>query len=235
MSFNEFNPLFNRNRVTFQGSSIYGEDDTLGGEGIVSGIFDRFSFSAGYSGFTTDGFRKGNDQDDHIVDAFGQWELNEKTSIQAEYRYRDSERGDLQLRFFEEFRPDEEIEEEINTYRLGVRHSFSPGSILLGSFMYQDVDAGLTDLPPVPFINSIDIDTDEDAYSAEIQHIFRRAHFNLTSGAGYFSVDADDDVTTELVLPPPPFGPGVVTVLDKLDRGLDHTNLYAYADIRPGF
>jgi tetratricopeptide (TPR) repeat protein len=39
MSFNEFNPLFNRNRVALQASSIVGEDHTWGEETVLSGIF----------------------------------------------------------------------------------------------------------------------------------------------------------------------------------------------------
>ena len=33
MSFNEFNPIFNRNRVALQASGLLGENDTVGGEG----------------------------------------------------------------------------------------------------------------------------------------------------------------------------------------------------------
>ena len=72
LAFNEFNPLFNRNQVNAQGSFLAGEDTTLTGEGIVSGIFDKFSFSAGYSGFKTDGFRENATQDDKIANAFAQ-------------------------------------------------------------------------------------------------------------------------------------------------------------------
>ena len=76
--------------------------DTLAGEGILSGIFNKFSFSAGYSGFQTDGFRENNRQEDRIANAFAQVELSPSTSIQAEVRYRKLESGDLGLRFFQD-------------------------------------------------------------------------------------------------------------------------------------
>src|SRR5262245_51479657 len=38
LSFNEFNPLFNSNGLTFQSSSFTGENDTYSGEGVLSGI-----------------------------------------------------------------------------------------------------------------------------------------------------------------------------------------------------
>ena len=57
-SFNEFNPLFTRNRAAVQASGLYGENSTWGGEGIVSGIYNGLSMSAGYSHFETDGCRE---------------------------------------------------------------------------------------------------------------------------------------------------------------------------------
>ena len=144
LSFTEFNPMFNRNRLAVQGTGIYGQyendergqGDEIGAvEGIASGIYKKFSFSAGYTYFDTDGWRKNAEQTDEIANVFAQYELSPKTSIQAEYRYRDVEYGETQLRFFEDdFRPNFENEENIRTARLGLRHSFTPGSILLGTF-----------------------------------------------------------------------------------------------------
>ncbi len=146
LSFNEFNPLFNRNRIAVQGSGLVGENDTYGGEGVVSGIYKKFSFSGGYTHFETDGWRDNADQNDDIANVFAQYELSYKTSIQAEYRYRDNERGDLQLRFFEDdFLPNLEEDDETNSVRLGFRHAFSPGSDLIGNFQYQDADRSLKD------------------------------------------------------------------------------------------
>ena len=48
LSFNEFNPLFNRNGVSLQASGLSGENDTYGGEGVISGIYKKTSFSVGW-------------------------------------------------------------------------------------------------------------------------------------------------------------------------------------------
>jgi tetratricopeptide (TPR) repeat protein len=61
LSFNEFNPLFTRNRVALLATGLVGQQSTWGGEGVFSGIADKTSFSLGYSGFGTDGFRINND------------------------------------------------------------------------------------------------------------------------------------------------------------------------------
>src|SRR5262249_44551869 len=138
LSFNEFNPIFNRNGITIQASGLSGEHDTYAGEGVISGIYNKTSFSVGGFHLTTDGFRRNADQRDNIADAFIQQELTPNTSIQAEYRYRNREQGDVQLRFFpEDFSSGFRTTEERHTVRLGGRHAFSPDSILIGSFTYQ--------------------------------------------------------------------------------------------------
>ena len=90
LSFTEFNPLFERNRVAVQGSGLFGEDETYAGEGIVSAIHDRLSLSAGYSGYWTDGFRSNNEQKDNVANAFAQLQVTPETSVQGEFRYRTS-------------------------------------------------------------------------------------------------------------------------------------------------
>ena len=141
LAFNEFNPLFNRDQVNAQGSFLVGEDDTLAGEGIVSGIYKKLSFSAGYSGFKTDGFRENNAQDDKIANVFLQAELSPSTSLQAEFRYRDLETGDLGLRFYEnDFSPLQTEATNGTSIRFGLRQEFGPSVTLLASYMHADKD-----------------------------------------------------------------------------------------------
>ena len=124
-----------------QGSFLVGEDSTLAGEGILSGIYNKLSFSAGYSGFNTDGFRENNGQDDKIANAFVQAELSPSTSLQAEVRYRDLETGDLELRFDEnDFSPLLTEKTEGTNVRFGLRQEFGPAVTLLASYMHADKD-----------------------------------------------------------------------------------------------
>lgn len=226
LSFNEFNPLFNRNRLALLASGLAAEHDTWGGEGVFSGIADKTSFSLGYTGFETDGFRINNNQKDHIGDAFVQQELSYKTSIQAEFRYRNRENGDLELNFFpDDFRRKLREQEETYTYRTGLRHAFSPDSIILSSFTYQHRDASLHDEPPVPFIRSIDLKSfGQEAFNGELQYLFRSQHTNLVGGAGYFNVNKQDELISVLTTPPRPR-----TITQTFDRDVNHTNLYLYS------
>src|SRR6266508_2285540 len=68
LSFNEFNPIFNRDGVTFQTSGVAGENKTYSGEGVLSGIYKNLAVSLGGFHFQTDGWRKNANQKDNIGD-----------------------------------------------------------------------------------------------------------------------------------------------------------------------
>jgi Tfp pilus assembly protein PilF len=221
-SFNEFNPLFNRDRIALQASGLVGENDTYGGEAIISGVHQKISYSIGYSHSETDGFRDNNDRDTDLANAFAQVELSHKTSIQAEYRYKDSDRGDILFTFDpDDFFPNERTEEDVNSYRLGFRHSFNPKSIIIGNLQYQDFESTLTDEEPGFF--SLDIDTDVDGTGGELQYLYRSDKFNLTAGGGYFDLDGDDVINMSME--------GFPFPEEKYTRDTEHTNIYAYSNI----
>lgn len=225
-SFDEFNPLFNRNQVTLLSSGLVGENETWAGEGIVSAIYNKASFSGGYSYFGTDGFRENYDQKDQIVTAYLQLELTYKTSIQAEYRYRNTDLGDLALRFDpNDFLPGLRNKEERNYFRIGGKHAFSPSSILIGNFTYQNADFKLTDK-----LSSFDAKRPEDAYSAEAQYLFRSQYINVVGGAGYFDINGRIDTTITIDIPPPD---GPIIVQSTTSTDLQHVNAYAYTYINP--
>ena len=226
LAFNEFNPLFNRDRVALLASGLVGENSTYAGEGILSGIYKNVAFSLGGFHFTTDGFRENADQRDDIANAFVQWELSPQTSLQAEYRHRNAERGDLQQRFFpEDFFTGLRDELESNTIRLGGRHAFSPDSILLGSFIYQDADTRqrINDFPERGGFSDFKIP--KNAFSVELQHLFRSRYLDLQTGAGYFGVDRKRNVTFGFP------GPDPIEIQSVTDQDLQHVNAYAYANV----
>jgi len=233
LSFNEFNPIFNRNGVNVQTTGLAGSNSTYAGEGVVAGIYQNLSFSAGYTHFTTDGWRTNADQKDDIANAFVQVELTPSTSLQAEYRYRRFEHGDLVQRFFkDDFFPNERDRDERRTYRVGARHAFSPNSILLASVMYQDAEFTLKDEGPFPVI-SIDVRRPESAISAELQHLFRSRYVNVTSGVGYFDINGRVDSITNL---DPAFAALIgapAETRSSASTDLQHVNGYAYSYLNP--
>jgi tetratricopeptide (TPR) repeat protein len=222
LSFNEFNPLFNRNGVAFQTSGLAGENHTYGGEGVLSGIYNKVSYSLGGFHFQTDGWRTNADQRDSIGNAFLQLELSPQTSVQAEVRGREIEQGDLQQRFYREvFSSGLTDKRETFTFRLGGRHSFSPDSIILSSFMFQN-RRDVQEIASPPFLTKGDLP--QNAFGFELQHLFRSQRFNLTSGIGYFDVNARARIAIKLPFPPPLFDETI-----GLDTG--HFNAYLYANV----
>jgi tetratricopeptide (TPR) repeat protein len=229
LSLNEFNPIFNRNRLAFQGSGLLGENEAKSGEGIVSGIYKKFSFSAGYTHFDADGWRDNADQNDKIADIFAQYEVSTKTSIQAEYRYRNNQRGDTQMRFFEgDFLPRLDQKDKSNFVRAGIRHTLAPGHDLIGNFSYQKVDRDLKDIPDPIVVPLVKIEGDDDAYGHELQYLFRSQYINTVTGAGYFDIDSQEKITTDFEVIP-----GVIT-RDQFTDDLDahHANVYLYSYIK---
>ncbi len=226
LSFNEFNPLFTRNGISFQTTGLAGENSTYGGEGVLSGIYKNASFSLGGSHFQTDGFRKNSDQHDDIANAFLQLELSPQTSFQFEYRFRNTTKGDLQLNFFrDDVLPKLRVSAETESWRVGLRHAFSPNSTILGSFMYQRLDALDHDEPPG--LISLDFKApDQRGISIELQHLFRSHYVNITSGVGYFDLKREQITTLEFL---PPFD--IFNFRDRADLDVKHINVYLYSYI----
>jgi len=244
LSFNEFNPLFTRNGVTFQGGFLGSQNNTFGGEAIMSGIYKEASFSVGYTGFNTDGWKQNAEQSDKIANAFLQLELSPQTSIQAEYRYRDSLREDVKLNFFED-NDDPFLREknQVQSIRVGGRHAFSPASILIGNFQYSNfkyhqfdrffyeaTDFGLTPPPVQDFDNFREKD---DAFSGELSHLYRSKYVDIVSGAGAFRVNEDALFIDKFYWPgaTPPLFLGTSPYRLKLD--VNHYNVYLYSYIKP--
>ncbi len=242
-SFNEFNPLFNRDGISFLASGMAGQQGTAAGDIVVSGISGRASYSLGYSRFKTEGFRVNADQDDEIGNAFVQFDLTPQTSVQAEYRKRKTEWGDLQQRFFAgAFSTSLRNTVDSDTYRLGLRHAFTPASTLIGSFIRQDRETGarFSQAPDFGFgIPGLDgvVGIPERAKGAEVQHVLRSDRFNLRTGLGYFEVDRTESVDQTLVfpLPSPPFPPGATMPLPQptvvTNARARHLNAYAYGTL----
>lgn len=225
-SFNEFNPLFNRNQVGLHLSGVVGGNGTLGDEAIVSGIHDHISFSLGQFYHETDGFRDNNDVEENIYNAFIQASLTPKASIQAEIRAKEKKSGDLELLFNpQQFNPNERNSLDVRTYRLGGRYSFSPGAQMIASFIDQRADETLSDY--VPDIARITVNERTDGYSAELQHLFRATRFNLVSGGGYVDGELEEVRLIDIMLPfvpdPDPF---------EKRTPLRHGNAYAYSQLQ---
>jgi predicted porin len=217
-AFNEFSPLFLRNRMALQASGVVGSQSTWGDEIALSGIYDRFSFSIGQFHHQTDGFRENNDRQSDYYNAFTQISLSPDVSLIAEYRFSDAEKGDLPLRFDpDNFSHQYRQEADRQSLRVGGRYSPNPRNDILGTVIFSQLDGEDREYFP-DYNTNYSFEEEQKGYMAEVQHLFRAGRFSLISGISYFH--ADSDITETF------FNEG-----DEYEDRVDHTNPYVYSQI----
>jgi len=254
LSFNEFNPLFNRNRVSLQASGIVGEHKTSGDELVVSGVYDNVSVSFGQFFYETEGYRNNNDLKQDIYNVFFQSSLSHKTSILTEFRSTDTEKGDLTLNFDpEDFIPSKREDKDSKSFRVGLKHSLTPHSDIIAAITYKDSDNTLNYISEASDITSIvsslgvpftivcpatvladveiDVSVDDDGYMAEAQHLYRKKRFNTITGAGLFSGDRNTVINQTIPISCAPL-PLLTLTPSTSDRSyIQHMNFYTYSNV----
>jgi hypothetical protein len=212
--FNEFTPLFERNQVRADGTLLAGTNQTASIEGVASAISGPVSLSAGGFFYDTDGFRANNDLQHDIANVFAQWAVSPGFNVQAEYRRRETEHGDLNQNFdLEDFDETFRRRRDGDVFRVGARVSPAKHSDFLVSYIHTDFEsatqATLLDIPGQISLTADQAQTDEaDQYEA--QYIFKADAFNIVTGGAYAESDIEGQVTSTLRLtisPPLPFLP----------------------------
>ncbi|MGE5283988.1 MAG: FecR domain-containing protein [Actinomycetota bacterium] len=236
-SFNEFNPLFLRNRIALQASGVAGSQDTFGEEVVLSGLRDRFSYSLGQFHFRTDGFRENDDLTQNIYNVFTQASISHKTSVMAEYRQFSGGHGDPELDFLrDDFFRNIRYSDRYKGGRIGVHHAFAPGSDLIGTAVYElhEYSARLSDQFPFDVGVNLNLDTNDrtadHVADVELQQILRRGRYHLIAGAGYLHVDRHESLDLSFIFIPPVLPPEFIPF--HLDSKIEHTNAYLYLHIR---
>ena len=238
--FNEFTPLFERNKTQLNVSGFGGNNDTYGGEAVVSGLYGPASFSVGAYSYDTDGWRRNNDQDRNIYNLFGQVAITPQLNVQAEFRHSESETGDLAFNFDpDNFSRNLSDDRDQDIYRLGVRYTPKANGRhnFLLSYIHNDRDesTSLSEVlepfdPLDPFepkaTLSIDTDVDDKGDQVEAQYIYQNNRLNVVSGAAYS--DSDRDKEDKLVISLEGIGP-VDSFGGKLDQTVEHSRGYSYA------
>jgi tetratricopeptide (TPR) repeat protein len=218
-AFNEFSPLFLRDRLFLQAGGVVGNQSTWGNEIVQSGVQNRFSYSLGQFHHETDGFRVNNDRKSNLYNAFAQVSLTPDASLLAEYRWLDTEKGDLPLRFDpENVDPFYRQDVDRQSIRIGGRYSPNPRSDLLGTIILSNLDG--KDQSHIPdFDLSYSLEEEQDGVMAEIQHLRRSESVNLISGIGYLHSESNHvDAYSEFPS-------------DTYTSRVDHSNAYIYSQI----
>jgi Tfp pilus assembly protein PilF len=229
--FNEFTPLFQQNQVQATVSTLGGSNDTFGAEGVVSAVYKGFSLSAGGFTYNTEGWRPNNGLDEDIYNVFAQWAISPRINVQAEYRRRESEEGDLAFNFDPEaYLEDKTTKRDQETWRAGARFSPTLSSDVLISYIHNQRDEIQTVSEPLDPFLSVFVDNDlvEKGDQWEGQYIFRHERFNLIAGLAYSKTDVDETIDISFV--DVDFGPLFgITSDESYER--KSTKAYLYAGI----
>ena len=203
--FNEYTALFDRNQVQLDATGVVGNNQTRGGEAIVSGLYDWLSVSAGQFASSSDGFRRNFDSNSQVTDIFAQAAVTPDFNVQAEFRRRTSSSGDLRLQFDpNDYSGSLKRDIDQDTARLGGRYSIGPSSDVLTSLIYTRRNARMKE-PNVPLDEDVTLSSDQrnrqTALQGETQHIYRGDTFNLVSGFSAYNVKQKDRNTFSFTLP----------------------------------
>lgn len=187
--FNEFAPLMERNKPQLVASGVAGSNSTFGNEATLSAVYDKASVSLGQYHFQSDGFRSNNDQKHNIYNAFVQYALTPKLNVQAEFRRRNSDHGDLLLDFNPSFHSRDRRSLDQDTARGGIRYSLSSKQDFLISGIYYDRRENQV-FPLDPSFLTTRSSLKDQGYQLEGQYIHRDKYINFITGAGAYQIDA---------------------------------------------
>jgi hypothetical protein len=184
-SFNEFNPLFTRNRLALQTSGVFGSNNTLGDEVTQSGVWNKFSYSLGQFHFESDGFRENNDLTQDIYNVFTQVNLSPRFGAQAEFRHRETEHGDFEFNFELDNPTNPSFRRDLrtDTVRIGTRYTPAFNSNIITSVIYQDLKERQEFAPGISGTGNL------EGYTAEAQYLLQLRNFDLIAGGGYLNTD----------------------------------------------
>jgi Tfp pilus assembly protein PilF len=186
-AFNEYSRLFEGNQHHLTGSGLYGSNDTRADEAVLSGVYDKFAYSLGHMHYQTDGFRPNADLKHNLYNAFGQYEFSPQLSVQAEYRYRDTEQGDIRM-VGDVTRSDKNFRRNLqqSTYRFGAKYSPTQHSDWLFSYIYadrhEDIKGGQLTKPYNSSVN-------HHGYQFEAQYLYHGERFNSVIGGGSYQLN----------------------------------------------
>ncbi|MGH8659066.1 MAG: TonB-dependent receptor domain-containing protein, partial [Gammaproteobacteria bacterium] len=228
--FNEFTPLFERNDVQLNATGVFGNQDTIGGEGVVSALYDWFALSLGAFHYETDGWRRNNDLQHDIYNIFAQAAITPELNVQGEYRHRDTEFGDLQF----DFDPNDVaanarngLDQDIG--RVGLRYSPAPHSDILFSYIRTERDETASDeaVEEDPFLGPVlvsgKLNRNQTADQIEGQYIFKHDGINVIAGFGFTNSDSEEPLEFAF--------DGIVAAQFRLDLETDDHRGYVYTNI----
>ena len=201
-----------------QAGGTAGSNDTISSEIMLNGLYDNVSGTVGHYHYETDGFRLNNDVDQDSYNAFLQTAVTPRLNLQAEYRKKTVEHGDLPFYWDLETPqdPDYLMDETTTNWRAGLHYKTSTNADLIASLIYQDMEQDQS-FPAYMYTSQYE----GEGMIGEAQYIFRGRALDMIIGAGRYDVDA------ELTIDYPAYDINLTN-----DADVVHDNAYIYTTIR---
>jgi tetratricopeptide (TPR) repeat protein len=224
-SFNEYNPMFTRNRFALQATGFYGSHDTKSDEVVHSGVWDKFSYSLGQFHYQTDGFRPNNQQKKDAYNVFVQGEVAKDTTLQFEYRRSELEFGDINQGFYtNNYSTAVKGQTETNIFRGGGHHKFSENSDLLMSIVHREEQSSGVEAIQ---IGSAELARKNNGTQYELQQIYRTKYLDLSAGMNYL-INQNDAAGATISISGLPIAFNL-----KTNKDAEHKAFYVYANAKP--
>lgn len=203
VTFREFGPLFDGDGVRFDVSGLAGTQDRYGGEASLSGLHGGFSIAAGQFYLTDDGFGANADQEEAITAVQVRVAPSAAVSFFGEFRFRNSETGDLTEHLIDGF-SDQRIEQEDRRVRLGVKVSPSADLDLVGLFTHRAREVDQAQPNPDDFRSALD----EHGSQLQVRGDWRPMDgLTLVVGGETGRAEADSVASISVTPAPSPFFP----------------------------
>jgi predicted Zn-dependent protease len=215
VGFNEYTALFDRPRARGYVSGSYGMtdtnldsyfpgcatcddafeiDDSRNWTGDLIGTYhnDRFSMKVEAKAYSDDGFRKNTEQSGEVYSAFLEGAITGRDTLQFNAIVGNRETGDLPLRDIPILISPEQFETDEYNFGLGWHRSFSPGTDLAVSAIWNKTDQTGTILDPVTLEpTAVSSTASLSGPQLEAQFVHRTGRYGWIVGAGGFDGTLD--------------------------------------------
>ena len=197
--FNEFTSAFDSDGASISALAGVGSYSTLVGETVASALAGPVSISAGLFHSTSDGFRRNADLENTLHNLFIKGAFGANTIVQAEYRHRETDRGDITLNGDpNSYNPGLSSTVNKSALALGARTELSPGSTILAAITYGEnkfktIDEGGCTFPGC-LTDDLFSRTRNDGTQLEAQHILDYKTFNVIYGTNISKTKYNDNI-----------------------------------------
>jgi tetratricopeptide (TPR) repeat protein len=198
VGFNEYTRLFQRDGVMVSGTGLVGTDATWSEEIVATGLYGRTSVSAGQFHYETDGFRPNSGQKHDVLSLFAQTQLSPDFSLQAEYRRRETNEDDRELRFDEDefgleaFDPDLHRKIEDDLFRVGAHWKIRPSTDFVLSAVHANRDRHINnEIRGGPTTTLTDSQTHTNQLEAQWIYMSRYGVFVMGAGGADSKIESE--------------------------------------------